>query len=181
VKDDPDARFEAAEPVEQPIPQARPRRKPSNPRAPYHEPLLPEHEEELALSIGQGLALLQRRENEPPEALLDALVAFVDQAAAGKRRLTRDPSDAAFALGCAFGQQICRGLGFGWAHLRRSRPPGIVVLSADFRRLTGPRSVVDAALARGQGALLRDHYAELAAKDASPSTALYARVRPTAR
>jgi hypothetical protein len=177
VTDDPDARFEAAEPVEQAIPQARPRRKPSNPRAPYHEPLLPEHEDELALAIGQGLALIERRENEAPRALVDALVAFVDQVAARKRRLTRDPSDAAFALGCAFGQQICRGLGFGWAHLRRSRPPGIVVISADLRRLTGPRSVVDAALERGQGALLRDHYAKLAGSDEGPAQALYVRVR----
>src|SRR5687768_8225484 len=110
--DDPDARFEGAEPISAELPLARPRRKPSNPRAPYHQALLPEHEEELSLAIGQGLSLIERREADPPEALVEALARFVDAVRAGKRRLTRDPSDAAFALGCAFGQQICRGIGF---------------------------------------------------------------------
>jgi hypothetical protein len=159
--DDPDARFEAAEPIAGPLPQAPPRRKPSNPRAPYHHALLTEHEEELALSIGQGLALIERSEADSPDALVRALAGYIDAVSAGKRRLTEDPSDAALALGCAFGQQICRGLGFGWAHLRRTRMPGIVVISPDFRFVSGPRSVVDAALASGDGELLVHHYAEL--------------------
>ncbi len=175
--DDPDARFEAAEPIVGPLPQAPPRRKPSNPRAPYHHALLTEHEEELALSIGQGLALIERGEEEPPEALVRALADFIDLVAAGKRRLTQDPSDAAFSLGCAFGQQICRGLGFGWAHLRRTRAPGIVVIAADFRCVSGPRSVVDAALASGDGELLVRHYAELREALRAPAEpGLYRRV-----
>jgi hypothetical protein len=159
--DDPDARFEAAEAIEQPLPQARPRRKPANPRAPYHQPLQPEHEDELALAIGQGLALIERGADEAPAAIVEAIARFIEAVAAGRRRLTRDPTDASFALGCAFGQQICRGLGFGWAHLRRNRSPGIVVVSADFRFVSGPRSVVEAALEHGDPTLLQEHYDRL--------------------
>src|SRR5829696_10402353 len=136
--DDPDARIEAAEPAAEPLPQARERR-PASPPEPYHQTLAAEHEDELLLSIGQGLALIECSENDSPTSIVKAIAEYVDGVQAGSRRLTRDPTDAALALACAFGQQVCRELGWGWAHLRRTRAPGIVVISPDFRLATGPR------------------------------------------
>jgi hypothetical protein len=177
--DNPDARIEAAEPAADPLPQARPRRKPADPKAPYHQALEPEHEDELLLSIGQGLALIECRENESPAAIVKAIAGYVDAVHAGTRRLTRDPSDAALALACVLGQQICRELGWGWAHLRRTRAPGIVVISPDFRRCAGPRALVDAALqTAGGGRLFEQYFARL--RDSAPSPSereLYQRAR----
>jgi hypothetical protein len=176
--DDPDARMEAAEPATE-LPQARERRKPSNPKAPYHQPLAYEHEDELLLSIGQGLALIERAENDSPISIVTAIAEYVDGVRAGSRRLTRDPSDAALALACAFGQQVCRELGWGWAHLRRSRAPGIVVISPNFRLRAGPRALVDAALqTAGGGRLLEQYFERLRqASSSGQRSELYARVR----
>ena len=176
--DDPDARLEAAEPAGEPLPQARERRKPANPRAPYHQALAPEHEDELLLSIGQGLALIERDENDAPAAIVHAIAEHVDAVRAGKRKQPRDPSDAALALACLFAQQICRELGWGWAHLRRTRAPGIVVISPDFRRALGPRALVDAALeSDGGGRLLEQYFERLRDEPAPAEPGLYARVR----
>jgi hypothetical protein len=108
-----------------------------------------------------------------------AIAGYVDAVHAGTRRLTRDPSDAALALACVLGQQICRELGWGWAHLRRTRAPGIVVISPDFRRCAGPRALVDAALQTAGGGRLFEHYfARLRGSSPSPSDReLYQRVR----
>jgi hypothetical protein len=177
--DDPDARIEAAEAAAGPLPQARARRKPPNPKAPYHQELDPDHEDELLLSIGRGLALIERRENDSPASIVKAIAGYVDGVHAGTRRLTRDPTDAALALACVFGQQVCRELGWGWAHLRRTRAPGIVVISPDFRRASGPRSLVDAGLqSAGGGRLLEQYFARLRDTTPSPSEReLYVRVR----
>lgn len=177
--DDPDARIEAAEAAASPLPQARARRKPADRKAPYHQALASEHEDELLLSIGQGLALVQRPETDSPRSIVKAIADYIDAVHAGSRRLPRDPTDAALALACAFGQQVCRELGWGWAHLRRTRAPGIVVISPDFRLALGPRALVDAALeTAGGGRLLERYFTRL--RDASPSPSergLYARVR----
>jgi hypothetical protein len=176
--DDPDARFEAAEAASGPLPQARARRKPTNPKAPYHQELDPDHEDELLLSIGQGLALVEREENDSPASIVKAIARYVDGVHAGTRRLTRDPTDAALALACLFGQQVCRELGWGWAHLRRTRAPGIVVISPDLRRASGPRALIDAGLQTAGGRTLEDYFARL--RDATPSPSereLYVRVR----
>jgi hypothetical protein len=153
--DDPDARLEAAEPVTGPLLQAGARRKPSNPRAAYHQPLDPDHEDDLLLSIGQGLALVEARERQSPAATIRALAAYVDAVRAGSRRLTRDPTDAALALACTFGHQICRDYGWGWAHLRRARSPGIVLVSPDFRHVLRPRKLIDRAFRDGGDVLVK--------------------------
>ena len=177
--DDPDARIEAAEPAAEPLPQARERRKPASPRAPYHQTLAYEHEDELQLSIGQGLALIECMERDSPTSIVKAIAEYVDAVRSGRRRLTRDPSDAALALACVFGQQVCRELGWGWAHLRRTRAPGIVVISPDFRLAAGPRALVDAALQTPAGGQLVEQYFQRlreAARSASDRE-LYVRVR----
>lgn len=153
-KDDPDARVEAAEPVAGPLPVAPERRKPSDQRAPYHHALDPDHEDDLRLMIGQGLALIEARQQSAPEATVKAIAAYVDGVRAGKKRMTSDPSDAALALACLFGHQVCRELAWGWAHLRRARSPGIVLVSPEFRHVIRPRQLVDRALREGGGVLL---------------------------
>jgi hypothetical protein len=157
-------RMDAAEPPEQRIQLAPPIARPG--KGPYHGELAPELEDELTLTIGKGLALLERDEDEPPEALLEAIARFVD--GAPQRAVS---GDAALALGCLFGHQICRKLGWGWAHLRRVKSPGIVVISPDASYAFGPRKLIDAALAAGSGAALLDFVRKLEAGRDLPPTA----------
>lgn len=175
--DDPDARMESAEPARGPLQQARARPKPSNPRAPYHDSLDPDHVDELLLLIGQGLALIEARERASPEATIKALAAFVQRVRDGKRRMSRDPADSALALGCLFGHQVCRELAWGWGHLRRARAPGIVLISPGFRHVSGPRHQIELALERG-GDVLLEYQARLRSVTKERSGRdLYVRVR----
>jgi hypothetical protein len=160
MMDDPDARLEAAEPAHGPLVEARERPKPADARAPYHEVLDPDHADELLLCIGQGLALIEAPERHSPEQIVKSTAAYVDAVRSGARRLTRDPSDAALALACVYGHQICRELGWGWAHLRRTRSPGIVLVSPDFAYVTRPRRQIESALRDG-GDALHQHYQRL--------------------
>jgi hypothetical protein len=173
--DDPDARVEAAEPATGPLLLALERQKPSAPRAPYHHALDPDHGDDLLLSIGQGLALIEAGERKSPEATVRATAAFVDAARAGNRRLTRDATDAALALACLFGHQICRAHAFGWGHLRRARSPGIVLISRDFRYVVRPRQLIDRAFRDGGGVLL-DYFSELGAARLPRGSGFYAPV-----
>ncbi|HMJ09998.1 MAG TPA: hypothetical protein VK524_01270 [Polyangiaceae bacterium] len=173
---DPDARFEAATAAAGPLFQAAPRRKPSNPRAPYHHALEPDHEDELLLSIGQGLALIELGERHSVEATFHAIVRYVDSARAGNSPLTRDPTDAALALACLFGHQIGREFAWGWGHLRRARTPGIVLISPDFRHILRPRRLIDSAFSDG-GAVLLQCRERLRSAAAWHSSGFYAQVR----
>ncbi len=146
---DPDATIEQAEPAKGPLLQAKPRRKPANPRAPYHHELDPDHEDDLLASIGQGLALVGARERQAPAAIVSAIAAYVDAVRKKRQRLTRDPSDATLALACLLGHQICREFGWGWGHVRRARPPGIMLISPDFGHVMAPRRIIELAFERG--------------------------------
>lgn len=157
---DVDARIQAAEPIELLV-QARPCARPHSPRAPYHEPIALELEEDLRLSIGKGIAIAATSEHEPPEDVVRALANYIDTVRAGRVALPRDVDDAVLALGCAFGHALCRAFGYGWGHLRRTRAPGIVVISRDRSYAIGPRTFVTAALENDGGAALLDMYRRL--------------------
>lgn len=165
--DDPDSRIDAAEPATGPLLLAAERRKPAAPRAPYHHALDPDHEDDLRLSIGQGLALIEASERKSPDATVRAMAAFIDAVRAGNRRLTRDATDAALALACLFGHQVCREHGFGWGHLRRARSPGIVLISRDFKYVVRPRQLIERAFRDG-GRVLLDYFAGLGAQARPP-------------
>lgn len=160
MEDDPDQLMESAEPPEEAVVEAEdPPEKPA--RGPYHQAIAAELIDDLALCIGQGLALVGRDENEPPETVIIALAGYVDDVIAGKKRLTKDPTDTHLALALLFGQEVGRSLGWGFAHLRRARSPGIVLVSPDRRYALAPRELVDAALAGGGGKLVIEHYERL--------------------
>jgi hypothetical protein len=160
VEDDPDQLMESAEPPEQWVVEAADTgEKPA--RGPYHQAIAAELIDDLALCIGQGLALIGGRENDPPEALIVGIAGFVDDVLAGKKRLTKDPTDAHLALALLYGQEVARSLGWGFAHLRRARSPGIVLVSPDRRYALGPRELIDAALSGGGGKLVTAQYERL--------------------
>ena len=167
--DDPDARMDAAKPASR-THLLGPRRRPHDPRAPYHEPLEPDHEDELLLSIGQGLALLAKRESDEPEAIVRALAEYIEDVQAKRRRLPRDSDAALLALTCVFGEQLCRAHGWGWARVRRARAPGIVVISPDCRYSVGPRSMLAAALERRESEELLRWFERLADPARLPSS-----------
>jgi len=159
VQDDPDQRMELAEPVECVLEAESLRLKPK--QGPYHQAIAGELVDELALCVGQGLALIGRGEHEPPESLIVAIASHVDDIRAGQSATSKDPTDASLALALLFGQEVARSLGWGFAHLRRVRSPGIVLVSPDRRYALGPRELMNRALEGGGGRLVLDHYERL--------------------
>jgi hypothetical protein len=131
-------RMEAAEPPRQPVRFAVPSRRRPAAGKPYVAELDPDVADELCLAIGRGLGALGVDEDAPPAKIVEAIALAVDDA-----ELALHP-DAALALACTLGQQIARELGWEFAHLRRTRAPGIVVVSPDRRWAVGPRVVVEA-------------------------------------
>jgi hypothetical protein len=174
VDDNPDQRLEDAEPITEAVVEAAPLpRKPE--KGAYHQEIAVELVDDLALCIGQGLALIGRTEREPAEQVVNVIHRFVDAVLAGNRRLTSDPSDASLALACLYGQQLGRAFGWGFAHLRRAKKPGIVVVSPDRRHVVAPRDLLDAALAGAGGQLIFEQWTRIRDRDlpaAKPGTYL---------
>jgi hypothetical protein len=140
--------------------------------APYHDAIAPELVDELHLNVGMGLALVQVAENLPPTAIVNAMARYVDSVRSAKESTEDDDSDARLALACAYGHQLSRELGWAWAHVRRTKRPGIVILSPDMRYVVTPRALVDAALDtdRRGGAALRAHLKLLKHSEQLPSS-----------
>lgn len=164
MHDDPDARLDEATPPEEPLIEAAPMSRPSG-TAPYHEAIAPELLDDLHLAIGKGLALVGVEERAKPTAVVEAIARWVDDVRAGARRLPADATDATLALGCLLGHTLCRELGWGWAHVRRTRQPGILVISPDRRYAAAPRSVIERALGEGGGGAVREYVEELRARE----------------
>ena len=171
--------MEAAEPPEQELQlapalsDARRERLPKS--APYHDEIAPELADDLHLEIGKGLALAQIGEDETPERVVDAIANYLDS-------VRPEDGEARLALACAYGHQLCRRHGWAWAHVRRTKRPGIVILSPDTRWVVAPRALVDAAIdtdARG-GALLSEHLERLGDPTKLPDSApgRYTRLQP---
>ncbi|MBK9001651.1 MAG: hypothetical protein IPM35_38510 [Myxococcales bacterium] len=157
-----DASLEHVEPPRQAVIEAAPfvRRKVRG--RPYHEPIADDLLDDLHLAIGQGLALIGMDEDAPPAAIVEALAAHSDA--------VRKPSaPAVLALACLYGQTLARAVGWGWAHVRCTRRPGILLVSPGERYTTGPRSVIELALARG-GDVIREHHARIGDTQALPAS-----------
>jgi hypothetical protein len=149
------AHMESAEPPKQALLLAPPldldRRERLPKTAPYHDAIAPELADELHLYVGMGLALVQVDEDLPPATVVRAIARYIDStraAAVSERGATEseDDSDARLALACAYGHELCRQLGWAWAHVRRTKKPGIVILSPDTCYVVAPRALIDAAL-----------------------------------
>jgi hypothetical protein len=156
MRDDPDRRMDEAGPPAQPLAEALELGEPTKPGKPYHHAIDPDLRDELHLHVGMGLALADIDESETPAARVGALARYIDRVRAGEARAASDAQRSALALACLFGEAIAHELGWGWAHLRRSRHPGIVLVSPDCRYAIGPRRVVDRALAEGGSVLLSE-------------------------
>jgi hypothetical protein len=168
MTDDPDARLQAAEPSLEPVIEAPPMSRPAG-SGPYHEAIAPELVDDLQLAIGKGLALIEAEESLAALAIVEALARYVDEVLSGGKRLPSDGADAALALACLLGHAIGRELGWGWAHVRRTRSPGIVVVSPDRRYAAAPRAVIDRALSGDGGQVVRAFFARLAAPAQLPA------------
>ncbi len=129
--------------------------------APYHEAIDPDLVDDLALAIGKGLALVLAMEPSEPDLIIESIASYLDAVAAGTRLFPRDRTDAGLALGCLLGQALCHKLGWGFAHVRRTRRPGILVISPDRRYAAAPRAVIERAFDEGRGAIVRDYVARL--------------------
>lgn len=160
MQDDPDARLQAAEPSSQPVAEAPEMRRPDG-KAPFHEAIDPDLVDDLQLAIGKGLALVVATDSSEPDAVIEALADYLDAVGAGTRRFPSDRADGALGLGCLLGQALCRKLGWGFAHVRRTRRPGILVISPDRCYAAAPRAVIERALDEGRGAVVREYVARL--------------------
>jgi len=168
------ARMESAVPPTQalflapPLDEDRRQRLPRT--APYHDAIAPELADDLHLYVGMGLALVETDEKLPAATIIEAIGRYLDS----KRGATvsEDDSDARLALACAYGHEVCRSLGWAWAHVRRTKRPGIVLLSPDKRYVVAPRALIDAALdtdPRG-GTLLSEQLERLQHPDQLPKS-----------
>ncbi|MFO0565308.1 MAG: hypothetical protein U0263_06575 [Polyangiaceae bacterium] len=166
----PDARLERAEVPRQPVVEAAAFTRRRLRGRPYHEPIADDLLEDLHLAIGKGLALVQVDEDAEPEVIVEAIAACVDDVRAARQAAPTDPADAALALACLYGQAVARALGWGWAHVRCTRRPGILLVSPQARYVTGPRAVLDAAFERG-GSELTDHFGRIGNEPALPASA----------
>jgi hypothetical protein len=119
-----------------------------------------------------GLALAAVGEGLPPRAIVDAIAKRVD-ALCDSGQTDEDDSDARLALACAYGHQLCRELGWSWAHVRRTKRPGIVLMSRDTRYVVAPRALVDAAIDSDprRGAALWAYVESLRAPELLPNSA----------
>lgn len=180
MHDDPDARLQAAEAPDEGVIEAPEMTRPRG-KQPYHDAIAPELLDDLHLAIGKGLALVGADEGAPPTTWLDAIARYLDDVRDGKRRSPTDPTETSLALGCLLGHALCRELGWGWAHVRRTRRPGILVISPDGRYAIAPRAIIEFA-AQGHGDL-RELAARLrtgeALPEAKPRTYLRVLVGPT--
>ena len=151
---DADSVLERAEPPRQPVLEAAPLARTPARGEPYHEPIAPDLVDDLHLAVGQGLALTGADEDEAPARIAEKIGSYVSRVKSGVETLPADADAAYLALACLFGQAVCRAHGWGWAHLRRSRAPGIVVISKDRSYALGPRAFLDRALEQGDAELL---------------------------
>lgn len=165
----PDARLERAEPPRQAVVEAAPFARRTERGRPHHEPIADELLEDLHLAIGKGLALVRVDEDAEPAVIVEAIARYVDDVRAERQPLASDPTDAALALACLYGQTLGRAFGWGWAHVRCTRRPGILLVSPRARYVTGPRAVVDAALERGGSELTR-HFGRIGTRSALPES-----------
>ncbi|MBI3179556.1 MAG: hypothetical protein HYZ27_07825 [Deltaproteobacteria bacterium] len=156
----PDARMDDAEPPREPVAEAAPFTGRRRRGKPYHEPVADELLDDLHLAIGKGLALLGVSEDTEPAKVVAAIARYVDDVRAGRELRAADPAEAALALACLYGQSVALAFGYGWAHVRCTRRPGILVVSSEGRYAVGPRAVVDAAFERG-GSVVSAHFARL--------------------
>ncbi|GMV16427.1 MAG: hypothetical protein AMXMBFR56_46510 [Polyangiaceae bacterium] len=158
----PDPRLEHAEPPRQAVIEAAPFARRRQRGKPHHEPIADDLLDDLHLAIGQGLALIGLDEDAPPAAIVDALATHTDTA--------KEPSaQEVLALACLYGQTLARALGWGWAHVRCTRRPGILLVSPGERYATGSRSVIELGLARG-GDEIRQHFARIGDAGALPAS-----------
>ncbi|MFO0571823.1 MAG: hypothetical protein U0263_39735 [Polyangiaceae bacterium] len=166
-----DAVLESAEPAREPVVEATPLAKKPAGGAAYHESIAPELVDDLQLAIGQGLALTGADEGAAPRAIVEKLGAYLSRVRRGAEALPADVGAAHLALACLFGQAVCRAHGWGWAHLRRTRSPGIVVISRDRRYALGPRAFIDRALASDDAGLLVRELERLGSASELPESA----------
>jgi len=177
--DDPDARFESAEAPSEPVLEAPVKNLRSKPGQPHHDPIDPDLLDDLHTAIGRGLALVRLDESAAPREVVRAVARYLDDVRAGRDRLTSDPAEAVLALACLYGQAIARELGWGFAHVRCVRKPGILVISPGRHYAAAPRAVIDRALERG-GRELETYFERLSGGVALPesSPGRYRRVDP---
>lgn len=98
---------------------------------PCHDALSEALRADIDAAIARGLALLEVPPQAPPEAVVSAIHALVGQVQAKQRKLGKDKASVLLALGCAFGEQLHRALGWQWAQVRTPHAAGIALIHPD--------------------------------------------------
>ncbi len=113
---------------------------------PTHAPLDAEVRSDVDEFIGRGLALMGLGEGARPEAVVSAVHAFVGEVQHKTRRLAKK-KPAVMALGCAFGEQLHRALGWQWASVRTTDGGGVALVAPDRAAALYPFALVERLLA----------------------------------
>ncbi len=97
---------------------------------PTHAPLDAGVRSDVDAFVGHGLELVGLDAADGPEAVIAAIHAFVGQVQQKTRKLAKR-KHAEMALGCAFGEQLHRVLGWQWASVRAVDGGGVAMVSPD--------------------------------------------------
>jgi hypothetical protein len=109
---------------------------------PTHAPLGPDLRSDVDAFIERGLELVGLAEDARPEDVVTALHAFVGEVQAKTRKLAKK-KPAVMALGCAFGEQVHRALGWQWASVRAPDGGGVALVAPDRAAALYPFALVE--------------------------------------
>ncbi len=146
----------AAPPAAAPVPRTwpahdRPRYAAASRRrkAPRHTALEAALRSDIDAFIARGYARLALDGDAPPEVVVAAIHADLAALQAGTRKLTGKAVTMRMELGCAWGEQLHRALGWQWAHVHADDgAPAIALISPDAAIAHFPFALITAQAAR---------------------------------
>lgn len=96
-----------------------------------HDALNAELRSDVDAFIDHGLAYVGLGPDATPEAVVSAIHVYTGEVQAKTRKLGRQKQRIVMALGCAYGEQVHRALGWQWADVRTPAGGGIALVNAD--------------------------------------------------
>ena len=96
-----------------------------------HDALSAKLRSDIDAFIEHGLTYVGLGPDATPEAVVAAIHAFTGEVQAKQRKLGRDKRRVVMALGCAYGEQLHRALGWQWADVRTPTGGGLALVSPD--------------------------------------------------
>ncbi|MCE9577187.1 MAG: hypothetical protein K8W52_28825 [Deltaproteobacteria bacterium] len=118
-------------------------------KAPRHSALDAALRRDIDAFIARGHARLALAHDAAPELVVAAIHAYIAELQSGARKPTGKPLAMRMELGCAWGEQLHRALGWQWAHVHADgAEPAIALISPDAAIAHLPFALITAQAAR---------------------------------